>query len=556
MTEPDLGRGDLRPCNSRRGEGASRGAPTGSRRIALYDTTLRDGCQAYGFNLSVEDKLRVARRLDELGFAYIEGGWPGSNPRDEQFFARARRLRWRTARLAAFGSTRRPGTGAQDDPNLRLLLDAATPVATIVGKASAAQVRTVLGVPLEENLAMIADSVAFLKAAGREVMFDAEHFFDGFGADSEYSLACLRAAEEVGADWLVLCDTNGGTLPAEIGAVCRRVVDSSSVRVGIHTHNDAECAVANALAAVEAGAQQVQGTINGYGERVGNANLCSVVPNLQLKLGYICLPESSLERLTELSRYVSEVGSAPHSLKLPYVGAEAFAHKAGLHVNAIVKGPQTYEHVAPGAVGNERRVLVSDLSGRSNVQHKLEEMGLTLSGEETLRLLREVKRREHDGMVFEDADASFELLVRRISGDHAPGFALLGYSVTARQRRRAVGSEATVKVRIGREEVMAAAEGVGPVHALDAALRRALLPAYPFLISVRLADYKVRVVDNESGTSARVRVWIQAANGTATWNTVGASPNIVSASADALIDSLEYALMLADRGRAEERKTG
>ena len=525
-----------------------------SQLVALYDTTLRDGCQAHGFSLSVEDKLRVARRLDALGFAYIEGGWPGSNPRDEQFFARARRLRWRTSRLAAFGSTRRGGVAPEEDPNLRLLLDAGTPVATIVGKASVYQVDTVLGVSLEENLAMIADSVAFLKGAGREVMFDAEHFFDGFRADPDYALACLRAAEEAGADWLILCDTNGGTLPSEIGAVVRQVVTAANIQVGIHTHNDGECAVANTLAAVEAGARQVQGTINGYGERVGNANLCSIVPNLQLKLRYTCLPTDSLERLTELSRYVSEVGNAPHSLKLPYVGAEAFAHKAGLHVNAIVKGPQTYEHVAPDVVGNARRVLVSDLSGRSNIQHKLQELRLSLAPQDTLRLLTEVKRREHAGMVFEDADASFELLVRRVAGEHMPGFALLSYSVTTRQHRRIDGSEATVKVRIGRDEVMAAAEGVGPVHALDAALRQALLPAYPVLTTVRLADYKVRVVDNESGTSARVRVWIQAGNGSATWNTLGASPNIVSASAAALIDSLEYALMLG--AQAEARMTG
>jgi 2-isopropylmalate synthase len=524
--------------------------------VRIYDTTLRDGCQAYGFSLSVEDKLRVAQRLDALGFAYIEGGWPGSNPRDEQFFARARRYRWRTSKLAAFGSTRRAGIAAEDDPNLRLLLDAGTPVATIVGKASAFQVRTVFGVEPEENLAMIADSVAFLKRAGREVMFDAEHFFDGYRDDPEYSLACLRAAEGAGADWLILCDTNGGTLPAEIGTACRRVVETSLARVGIHTHNDGECAVANSIAAVEAGARQVQGTINGYGERVGNANLCSIVPNLQLKLGYECLPASSIERLTELSRYVGEVGNAPHSLKLPYVGAEAFAHKAGLHVNAVVKGPQTYEHVAPDVVGNSRQILVSDLSGRSNIQHKLAELGLTLSAEDTLRLLREIKRLEHAGMVFEDADASLELLVRRISGDHAPGFSLLSYSVTTRHQRRVDGSEATVKARIGREEVLAAAEGVGPVHALDAALRKALLGVYPFLSTVRLVDYKVRVVDNESGTAARVRVWIQATDGRHAWNTVGASPNIVSASAAALVDSLEYSLLLAEQARAEARLTG
>jgi 2-isopropylmalate synthase len=530
--------------------------------IAIYDTTLRDGCQAYGFNLSVEDKMRVAQRLDDLGFPYVEGGWPGSNPRDEQFFARARRYRWRNTRLAAFGSTRRAGIAAGDDPNLRLLLDAETPVATIVGKGSAEQVQLVFDVPLDENLEMIADSVRLLKAAGREVMFDAEHFFDGFRDNPAYSLACLRAAEEAGADWLVLCDTNGGTLPAELAATVQTVIASVHTPVGIHTHNDSEVAVANALAAVEAGARQVQGTINGYGERVGNCNLCSVIPNLQLKMGLSALPEESLERLTELSRYVSEVGNAPQTLKLPYVGAEAFAHKAGLHVNAVLKGPETYEHVAPSSVGNQRQVLVSDLAGKSNIQHKLNELGslrpagrLALTSEQTLQLLREIKRREHQGMVYEDADASFELMVLRISGEHLPAFHLQSYSVTSAHRQRKDGSEATVKVRVDRESLMAAAEGVGPVHALDGALRKALIQFYPHLAAVRLVDYKVRVVDNESGTSARVRVWIQATDGRRSWNTVGASPNIVSASADALIDSLEYSLLSAE-GESRERMIG
>jgi 2-isopropylmalate synthase len=523
--------------------------------ISLYDTTLRDGCQAHGFSLTVEDKLKLARRLDGLGFRYIEGGWPGSNPRDEQFFARARRIRWQTANLAAFGSTRRPYSGAEDDPNLRLLLDADTPVATIVGKGSAEQVRTVFGVPLEENLAMIGDSVRFLKDAGREVMFDAEHFFDGYRVDPEYSMACLRVAEAAGADWVVLCDTNGGTLPTEVGAVVRRVAQSLDVRVGIHAHNDSEVAVANSLAAVEAGALQVQGTVNGYGERVGNANLCSIIPDLQLKMGLSCLPPGNLERLTELSRFVSEVGNAPHSLKLPYVGLESFAHKAGLHVNAVVKSAQTYEHVPPEVVGNRRHILVSDLSGRSNIQVKLDELGLALTKEQVRRLLGEIKRVENQGMVYEDADASFELLVLRSSGVHLPAFGLSAYSVITRHSNKSEGSEATVKVRVGTEEHMAAAEGVGPVHALDAALRRALVPHFPRLAAVRLVDYKVRVVDNESGTAARVRVWIQATDGLRTWNTVGASPNIVSASADALADSLEYVL-LTEHAEASERLTG
>lgn len=515
--------------------------------VSIYDTTLRDGCQAHGFSLSVEDKIRIAQRLDKLGFAYIEGGWPGSNPRDKEFFVRAKRLKWQNSKLAAFGSTRRAGVEASRDPNLALVIEAGTPVATIVGKASAFQVQSVLGVSLQENLAMISDSVAFLKAAGREVMFDAEHFFDGYRDDRQYALLCLKAAESAGADWLVLCDTNGGTLPHEITQACTDVVHGSSVAVGIHTHNDSEVAVANTLAAVEAGATQVQGTINGYGERVGNANLCSIIPNLQLKLGHSCVPESTIEHLTELSRYVSEVGSGAHSLKLPYVGAESFAHKAGLHVNAVIKGPQTYEHVSPEAVGNQRRVLISDLSGRSNLQHKLAELGLALSGDQISQLLLEIKRREHAGMVYEDADASFELLALRVAdpqGAGQPGFNLDSYTVTTTRNKssgkRADGSQATVKVRVGRKQVLAAGEGVGPVHALDVALRKALLEFYPDLNAMRLQDYKVRVVDNESGTGARVRVWIQATDGVRSWSTAGASPNIVTASAAALVDSFEY----------------
>ncbi|HEX6508719.1 MAG TPA: citramalate synthase, partial [Chloroflexota bacterium] len=418
------------------------------------------------------------------------------------------------------------------------------------------QVRVVLGISLEENLAMIADSVALLKAAGREVMFDAEHFFDGYADNPTYSIACVQAAAEAGADWAVLCDTNGGALPSAITAACLDVASSLTIPFGIHTHNDSELAVANTLAGVEAGARQVQGTINGYGERVGNANLCSIIPNLQLKLGYACLPDGSIARLTELSRYVSEVGNAPHTLKLPYVGAEAFAHKAGYHVNAVRKGAETYEHVPPESVGNSRQVLVSDLSGRSNIQHKLDELGMALSPDATVALLREIKRREHQGMIYEDADASFELLVLRTAGTHEPRFHLQSYSVTSAHRARRDGAEATVKVRVGRDRYMAAAEGLGPVHALDGALRKALIEFYPELAGVRLVDYKVRVVDNESGTSARVRVWIQATDGHRTWNTVGASPNIVSASANALVDSLEYSLLAAEGVEIAQRLTG
>jgi 2-isopropylmalate synthase len=523
--------------------------------VAIYDTTLRDGCQAYGFSLTVEDKLRVAQRLDVLGVAYVEGGWPGSNPRDEQFFQRARRVRWKQARLAAFGSTRRAGVPADEDVNLQLLLAAETPVATIVGKASAEQVRVVLGLDPGENLELIEDSVAFLKGAGREVVFDAEHFFDGYRDDPAYAVACLAAAARAGADWLVLCDTNGGTLPGAISAAVRDVVGRFGERVGIHTHNDSELAVANALAAVEAGARQVQGTVNGYGERTGNANLCSIIPNLQLKMGLACLPAGSLAQLTELSRYVSELGNGPRSLKLPYVGPEAFAHKAGLHVNAVTKAAETYEHVPPQSVGNHRQVLVSDLSGQSNIRTRLSELGIAASADQIRSLLGELKRREHGGMEYEGADASFELMARRATQTHDPAFHLLSYSVAARHHRRGPSAEATVKVRVESERMLAAAEGVGPVHALDRALRKSLLEAYPELAGVRLTDYKVRVVDNETGTGARVRVWMQATDGRRAWNTAGASANIVTASADALVDSLEYYLQ-SRSGQERMRATG
>ncbi len=524
-------------------------------KVAIYDTTLRDGCQAFGFSLTVDDKVRVAQRLDALGVSYIEGGWPGSNPRDEQFFQRARRLRWKHVRLAAFGSTRRTGVPSEQDPNLQLLLAAETPVATLVGKSSAEQVRVVLGIDPPENLDLIRDSVAYLKQVGREVVFDAEHFFDGYRDDPSYAIACLAAAADAGADWLVLCDTNGGTLPPSISDAVRDVVARFGSRVGIHTHNDGELAVANALAAVEAGAGQVQGTINGYGERVGNANLCSIIPNLQLKMGISCLPAGSMTELTDLSRYVSELGNGDRSLKLPYVGAEAFAHKGGLHANAVMKAAETYEHIAPQTVGNARQVLVSDLSGQSNIRMRLSELGLPSSGEQIRSLLGQLKRREHEGMEYEGADASFELLARRATGTHEPAFHLLSYSVTARRHRRGPSAEATVKVRVGNERTLAAAEGVGPVHALDRALRRSLLDAYPALAGVRLTDYKVRVVDNETGTGARVRVWMQATDGLRSWNTAGASPSIVTASADALVDSLEHYLQRS-HDREQMRATG
>jgi 2-isopropylmalate synthase len=515
------------------------------QQIKIYDTTLRDGSQMEGISFTVEDKLKLARRLDELGVHYIEGGWPGSNPKDAEFFARASELHLRNARLAAFGSSRRPYGSAEADPNLRLLIDARAPVVTLVGKASAMQVRVVLGCSLEENLSMLADSVAWCKQHGRETIYDAEHFFDGYKADPEYALACVRAAAGAGADVVVLCDTNGGSTPEEITAATGRVIREVGCEVGIHTHNDAELAVANTLAAVREGAVHVQGTINGYGERTGNANLCSILPNLELKYGYRSIGPEKVEELTAVSRYFAEVANMAHDARLPYVGAKAFTHKAGLHVNAVAKSPETYEHLPPGKVGNARRILVSELGGRSNVLHKMRQFGLPTDGggEHVRQVVEEVKRLENEGFQFEDAEASFELLVLRARPEYEPPFRLLDFMAVS--ERRGGGdfvAEATVKLAVGDETMHTAADGDGPVNALDRAMRKALAPFYPQLGPVVLTDYKVRVLDNEAGTAATVRVWMQSSDGETTWNTVGSSSNIIEASWLALADSLEYPL--------------
>ncbi|MDP9382395.1 MAG: citramalate synthase [Chloroflexota bacterium] len=515
------------------------------KHVKIYDTTLRDGSQMEGISLTVEDKLKLARRLDELGIHYIEGGWPGSNPKDAEFFARAGELHLKTARLAAFGSTRRPHGSVESDPNLRLLIDAETPVVTLVGKASEMQVRVVLGCTLEENLAMVADSVAWCKRHGRETIYDAEHFFDGYRDNPDYALSCVRAAADAGADVVVLCDTNGGSTPEEIAAATEKVLREVRCEVGIHTHNDAELGVANTLAAVQKGATHVQGTINGYGERTGNANLCSILPNLELKYGYRTIGADKLEELTTVSRYFAEVANMAHDARLPYVGAKAFTHKAGLHVNAVSKAPETYEHLPPEKVGNTRRIMVSELGGRSNVLHKMRQFGLQTdgAGDHVRHVVEEVKRLENEGFQFEDAEASFELLVLRARPEYESPFRLLDFMVVS--ERRGGGdflSEATVKLAVGDETMHTAADGDGPVNALDRAMRKALIPFYPQLGPVVLTDYKVRVLDNEAGTAATVRVWIQSGDGDTTWNTVGSSSNIIEASWLALADSLEYPL--------------
>lgn len=516
------------------------------RQILIYDTTLRDGTQREGISLSVEDKLKIAARLDEAGFHYIEGGYPGSNPKDVEFFARVGELSLRRAKLVAFGSTRRPGASTPD-ANLTALTDVATPCVCIVGKTWLLHVDKVLGTTPEENLRMIADSAAYLKQAGREVIYDAEHFFDGYKDNPSYALQTLRVAREAGADWLVLCDTNGGTLPEQVDRIVRAVVaELGPERIGIHTHNDGELAVANTLAAVAAGATQVQGTINGYGERTGNANLCSIIPNLQLKMGYRCVDDDQLRRLTDLSHYVAEVANLQHDSHLPFVGASSFAHKAGLHVNAVVKNSRCYEHIPPELVGNRQRILVSELSGRSNVLLKAQQYGLDLSSQsvDVRHVLEMLKQLESEGFQFEAAEASFELLIRRLQPDYRPPFELVDFIVLVERRRGAmILSEATVKIRVGDEIFHTAAEGNGPVNALDAAIRKALLQFYPNLANVQLVDYKVRVLDGNDGTGAVVRVSIETSNGKERWGTVGSSANIIEASWLALADSLEYALL-------------
>ncbi len=513
--------------------------------VVLYDTTLRDGTQREGISFSVDDKLKIARRLDHLGVAYIEGGWPGSNPKDMAFFERWPELRLRQATVVAFGSTRRPGVAAEEDANIRALIAANTPAVAIVGKSWDLHVQRVLNTTLEENLRLIGDSVRTLKLRGREVIYDAEHFFDGYEADPIYAMRTLVAAAEAGADVLVLCDTNGGALPSRVAKVVAEVRQITSVPLGIHAHNDGEMAVANTLAAVEMGACHVQGTINGYGERCGNANLCSLIPALKLKMGHECVTDEQLHALTETARYVSEVANLSLYPHQPYVGHSAFAHKGGIHVNAIVKCEDSYQHIDPEVVGNHTRVVVSELSGKSNIAYKAQECGLDLpDGTVNQEILQRIKELESRGFQFEGAEGSVELLIRRAQAGYTPPFELLDFHVLVRESQNGnMAAEATVKVRVGDQVMHTAADGNGPVNALDAAVRKALLPFYPSLADVHLTDYKVRILDGEAGTAAQTRVLIDSANGHRSWSTVGSSTNIIEASWQALVDSLEYALL-------------
>lgn len=522
--------------------------------VQVYDTTLRDGTQREGISLSCDDKIRIARRLDQLGVTFIEGGWPGSNPKDAEFFERAREMQWEHASIAAFGSTCRVGAQPEDDANIRALLDAQTPVCTVVGKTWTLHVKDVLKTTPEENLRIIEASLAHLTGQGRRVIYDAEHFFDGYKADPAYALETLKAAVRGGAETLVLCDTNGGTMPWDIERIAGEVSEALNHPIGIHCHNDSELGVSNTLAGVRGGAVQVQGTINGYGERCGNANLCSIIADLEIKMGKRCLPEGQLVHLTEVSRFVSEVANLPPDDHMAYVGRSAFAHKGGIHVAAVRRNVDSYQHIDPTLVGNELRVVVSELSGRGNLLSKAEEYGIDVSDAASVTgVLGEIKQLEAAGFSFEAAEASVVMMLKRQSPEYQRPFELVDYTVYVEHRHnRGMVTEATVKVKVGDETIHTASEGNGPVNALDNALRKGLIPLYPVMADFQLADYKVRILNGGDGTAAITRVLIDTQNAHERWSTVGASTNIIEASWHALVDSIEYGLMLHNEEIAPE----
>ncbi len=517
------------------------------KRIDIYDTTLRDGAQSEDISFSVEDKLRIAQKLDELGVHYIEGGWPGSNPRDAEFFKQARKLKFRNAELTAFGATHRASLKVNSDPSIKALLAVKTSTITLVGKTWDFHVKEALRVSLARNLDLIHDSIAYLKKRTPKVFFDAEHFFDGYKANPEYALKALEAAVAAGADCLVLCDSNGGTLTDELRAILIKVKDGFETPLGIHAHNDADCAVANSLTAVKLGISQVQGTINGLGERCGNANLISIIPNLKIKLKYDCITSLKLKKLKDVSRFVTEIANLRHFKRQPFVGDSAFAHKGGIHVSAVQRRSETYEHIRPELVGNYQRVLISDLSGKSNVLRKAKEFRLKIDPDspKVNEITRELKDLENQGFQFEGAEASFELLMKKAFGLHRKFFDLIGVRVIdeKREEKETPLSEATIMLRVGKKLEHTAATGNGPVNAIDNALRKALEKFYPQLKQVRLIDYKVRVLAAGKGTSAKVRVLIESGDKEHKWGTVGVSENIIEASWQALVDSIEYKLL-------------
>ena len=514
--------------------------------VTLYDTTLRDGTQGEQVNLSAEDKLKIAKKLDSFGIHYIEGGWPGSNPKDARFFEMARSLSLQNARLTAFGSTRRANVTPEMDENLKALLATEVEVVTVFGKSWDVHASHILRVALDENLKMIEDTVSYMKRMGREVIYDAEHFFDGYRKNAQYTLKTLKAAEEGGADILVLCDTNGGTMPDDVRKIITEVRTKVGVPLGIHVHNDCGLAVANSLVAVQCGVTMVQGTINGYGERCGNADLTSVIGNLQLKMGYSCIGEDRIKQLTDLSRFVSEVANVPPLNQRPFVGKSAFAHKGGVHVSAVMKLPEAYEHIPPNRVGNRRRILVSDLSGKSNIDFKAGEMGISLGGNgyDSEKIVQEVKKLEDQGYEFDAAEGSLELLIKKVTGQFLEPFRLESFRVTTEKDLSNESlSQATIKIRVGNDYEITAAEGDGPVSALDNALRKALMKFYPRIEEMGLVDFKVRVIDGSDGTSSRVRVQIESRDSREIWSTIGVSENIIEASWQALVDSVQYKLL-------------
>jgi 2-isopropylmalate synthase len=516
------------------------------QRVIAYDSTLRDGAQAQGVSFSVEDKLKIVQRLDQLGIGYIEAGNPGSNPKDLEFFARVGELDLQHARIIAFGSTRRIGITAAEDKNLQSLLSANTQAVAIFGKSWDYQVTDILRTTLAENLAMIGDTIAYLKSQGKEVVFDAEHFYDGYKANAEYALSTLQAAADAGADVLALCDTNGGTFPNEIFEITRAVVSRfAPLAIGIHCHNDCEMAVANSVAAVQAGAVQVQGTINGIGERCGNANLVSIIPNVQLKLGLECISAGQLSELTAAARFVSEVANVTFNDKAPYVGHDAFSHKGGMHIDAVNKNPRSYEHISPNVVGNERHILVSEVAGRGAILNKLQQIDPTLTKEsdEAIQILEHLKALEHEGYQFESAESSFDLLMQKLLGKFQPFFRLKQYSVYIHEPSvNGINSSATVHIYVDNQESEVTAYGDGPVYALDKAMRKALEPFYPVIQDIKLVDYKVRVLDSNQATAARVRVMIESTDQHSNWTTIGVSSDIIEASWLALKDAIEYKL--------------
>jgi 2-isopropylmalate synthase len=523
------------------------------RRIVVYDTTLRDGTQAEDISFSVEDKIRIALRLDELGIDYIEGGWPGSNPKDMAFFREIRNHSLKKATVVAFGSTAKARTAPESDANLKALLGAKTRAVTIFGKSWDIHVRDALRIPLERNVAMIRDSLKFLKSLIPLVYYDAEHFFDGFKGNPKYALATLKAAQEAKVDAIILCDTNGGTLPSEVSEIIREVQKKIILPLGIHTHNDGDMAVANTVAAVQMGIRHIQGTINGYGERCGNANLCSILPNLRFKLRLDCLSEGQMGKLKEISRFVAELANLQPNKHQPYVGSSAFAHKGGVHVSGIEKNPQTYEHIPPKKVGNIRRVLISDLAGKSNILQKAAEYRIKLHSKDPLthEILKTPKDLENQGFQFEGAEASFELLMKKALGAQKKYFELIGFRILSEKliEDRAPVSEATIMIKVGGKVEHTAATGNGPVNALDNAIRKALERFYPQLADMELVDYKVRVLSAGKGTASKVRVLIESGDHKDKWGTVGVSENIIEASWQALVDSINYKLLKDEKGK-------